>query len=158
LREDNLLSLKADVFWPFHKACKVSFGLNVLADGEIFGTSLKQRVLCSLGGLASAKRRRGGLLSGSFLNGRLVIETGASVIHHGADRRQCVAPRSSNARRTKVHTSPANTSLPSGYAEKKVFSHDVVIQAPKTLVSSNTKHREPRVPLANANKQVDAYH
>jgi hypothetical protein len=31
LREDNFLSLKADVFWPFDKACEISLGLNVLA-------------------------------------------------------------------------------------------------------------------------------
>ena len=57
-------------------------------DREIFGTSLKQRVLDSLSRLAGAKRRSGRLFSCSFLNGRLVIETGASVISHGADRRQ----------------------------------------------------------------------
>jgi hypothetical protein len=52
-------------------------------DGEVLGTSFKQRVLCGLCGFTSAKRRSGRFLSCSFLDGRLVIETGASAISHG---------------------------------------------------------------------------
>jgi hypothetical protein len=92
----------------------------LLTDGEILGMSLKQWVLCSLGGLAGTKWRSGKLLSRSFLDRRLVIETGASVINHGADCRQCVAPRSSNAHCTEVLQAPANATLPSGSAKKRV--------------------------------------
>jgi len=74
LRKYDLLSLKTNIFWPFNEARKVSFGLNVLADGKIFGTSIEERVLCSLGGFASTEWRSGRLLS--FLDGRLVIELG----------------------------------------------------------------------------------
>jgi len=76
LRKDDLLSLKTNIFWPFNEARKVSFGLNVLADGEVFGTGIEERVLCCLGRLASAEWRSGRLLSCSFLDGRLVIELG----------------------------------------------------------------------------------
>ena len=97
--------------WPetVHQWCKWrgQEGKKVFTDGEVLGTSFKQRVLCGLCGFASAERRGGRFLSCSFLDGRLVIETGPSVISHGGDRRQCVAPRRSNALCTKVHTSPA---------------------------------------------------
>lgn len=136
-------------------------------DGEVLGTSFKQRVLCGLCGFASAKRRSGGFLSCSFLDGRLVIETGASVISHGVDRRQCVAPRRSNARCTKVHTSPAKWMVQSmtwaeddqpAISAKTTSADHAHHPSTKSFVSSKTKHWKHQVPLANADKQVNAYH
>lgn len=43
--EDLALTLKADIFGPAHHAREVATGLDVLADTEVAGTSLDERVL-----------------------------------------------------------------------------------------------------------------
>lgn len=128
LRENNFLSLKADIFRPFHEPREVTLGLNILTNGKILGTGLEQRVLGNLGGLAGTKWRSCGLLSCSLLDGRLVIETGASVTSHNRDRRQHKAPRSSNARYIKYEPSECIMALMA--CREGAFSHvhDAVIQ------------------------------
>jgi len=71
LVENDLLTLKADVFRPFHEASQVSLGLDVLADTEVFGGRLEERVFCRLGRFGGSERSGRWLLS----LGRLVIET-----------------------------------------------------------------------------------
>ncbi len=75
LVKDDLLALKPDILGPFYEAGEVASGLDVLANTEVLGGRLEEMVLGSLRGLALAKRRGCGLLSG-LLCGGLVIETG----------------------------------------------------------------------------------
>ncbi len=45
LHKDALLSLDADVLWPFDEAGQVTGGLNVTADTEVLGGLLEERAL-----------------------------------------------------------------------------------------------------------------
>jgi len=76
LMEDDLLALETDVLGPFDEAGEVGLGADVLADTEVLGVSLEERVLFSLSRLAGSERSSSGLLARSgFGFGRLVIET-----------------------------------------------------------------------------------
>jgi hypothetical protein len=46
--EDLLLALEADVCGPSHHATEVTLGLNILADAEVLGALLDERVLGAL--------------------------------------------------------------------------------------------------------------
>lgn len=79
LVEDNLLALEAHILGPLDEASKIGLVLNVLANTEVTGSSLEERVLGRRLGLAARpKWRRGGLLSGLGLRG-LVIERDARL-------------------------------------------------------------------------------
>ena len=54
--------------------------------------NLEQWVLLAFGGFADTKRCSGRLFASSFLDGRLVIETGASVTSHGMATDTCSSP------------------------------------------------------------------
>ena len=67
LVKDDLLALEANVLWPLDEARKVARGLDVLADTEVTGALLEERVLGGLGSLALGVGGGGGLLNGSGL-------------------------------------------------------------------------------------------
>jgi len=69
LVKDDLLALKTDVFGPLDEAGKVTRRLDVLADTEVTGALLEERVLGGLGSLALGVRVSGGLLRRSGLGG-----------------------------------------------------------------------------------------
>jgi len=75
LVQDDLLALEADIFGPLDEAGEVTDGLDVLANAEVFGGGLEERVLLGLGGLASTEGGSSGLLGRGLGFGRLVIET-----------------------------------------------------------------------------------
>lgn len=77
LVEDDLLALETNVFRPFDETGQISDWSDVLADTEVLGGGLEERVLLGLGGLASTERRSSGLLSGLGGFRGLVIETRA---------------------------------------------------------------------------------
>jgi len=67
--EDLLLALKTDILWPSHHAREVTPWLNILADTEVAGALLDERVLgLLLGGTSLSLRERswGSLLSGGL--------------------------------------------------------------------------------------------
>jgi len=66
LVEDDLLALEADILGPLDEAGEVSLRADVLADTEVLGGRLEERVLLSLGGLARREGSSGGLLSRSY--------------------------------------------------------------------------------------------
>lgn len=67
LVKDDLLALEADVLGPLDEAAQVTRGLDVLANAEVAGALLEERVLGGLGSLALGVRGGGGLLGGSGL-------------------------------------------------------------------------------------------
>lgn len=69
LVEDDLLALETNVLGPLDEAGKVTRRLDVLADTEVTGALLEQRVLGGLGSLALGVGGGGGLLSRSGLGG-----------------------------------------------------------------------------------------
>jgi len=68
--QDLALALKADILRPSHHAREVALGLDVLADTEVAGAALEQRVLCGLlttrASLGGRERGRCGLLARCF--------------------------------------------------------------------------------------------
>jgi voltage-gated potassium channel Kch len=65
--QDLLLALKTDILGPLDEAGEVALGLDVLANTEVAGAALDERVLSALLGnasLALGVGERGGLLSG----------------------------------------------------------------------------------------------
>jgi len=74
LVENDLLPLKTDVFGPLDETSKVGLGADVLANTEVLGASLEERVLGDLARLTARERGGCGLLTGLGF-GRLVIET-----------------------------------------------------------------------------------
>lgn len=74
LVKDDLLALETDVLGPLDEAGEVGLGLDVLANTEVFGVSLEERVLLRFGGLGDAGGGARNLLSWGGLGG-LVIET-----------------------------------------------------------------------------------
>ena len=56
--QNLLLALQADIFGPLHEARQVALGLDVLADTEVTGTLLDERVLDGVSPLASSLSRR----------------------------------------------------------------------------------------------------
>jgi len=95
LVKDDLLALKADILGPLDETGEIGLGADVLANTEVLGGSLEERVLFGLGRLASSKGSSSRLLAGSgFGFGGLVIETKSAraILREGYD-----APRSSSA-------------------------------------------------------------
>jgi hypothetical protein len=79
LVQNNLLTLQANISWPFDEATQVTLGLDITtcfcevrpvsptpltihADAKVPGCCLKERVFGCFGLLGSSKRSRGGLL------------------------------------------------------------------------------------------------
>lgn len=80
LRQNDLLALKANVFGPLDETSEVGLGADILANTEVFGLRLEQRVLRGLLSFASGAGGGGDLLSGF---GGLVIEArGRSLAMH----------------------------------------------------------------------------
>lgn len=76
LIQNDLLAMQANILGPLDEASHVSRRLDVLADTECFGVSLKERVFLGLDDLAGTEGSSSGLLAGSgFGFERLVIET-----------------------------------------------------------------------------------
>jgi hypothetical protein len=73
IRENDFLSLEANIFGPLNETREILFRLDAMADGEIFSPSLEQRVLHTFGGFASTERCGSRPFPSSFLDGRLVI-------------------------------------------------------------------------------------
>lgn len=69
LVKDNLLALETNVLGPLDEAGKVTRRLDVLANTEVAGALLEERVLGGLGSLALGVGGGGGLLSRSGLGG-----------------------------------------------------------------------------------------
>lgn len=69
LVQDDLLALETNVLGPLDEAGKVTRRLDVLADTEVTGAFLEQRVLGGLGSLALGVGGGGGLLRRSGLGG-----------------------------------------------------------------------------------------
>jgi len=80
LAENDLLALQANIFGPLDEAGQISFGAHVLADTEVLGLRFEQGVFDDLGRLTRSGGSWGGLLSGSFGFGGLVIETRVSAM------------------------------------------------------------------------------
>lgn len=73
--QNHLLTLKADVFGPFHKSAQVTLGLDIVANAKVTGTLLNQRVAGGFGGFAFGERRRSDFLD-FRLNTRKSIKDG----------------------------------------------------------------------------------
>jgi len=65
--KDFLLTLKADILGPLDESGEIALGLDILADTEVSGSLLDERVLDFLGSTSPALRERGG--SGLLLSG-----------------------------------------------------------------------------------------
>lgn len=76
LVNDLLLALKTDVSGPLDETGHIALGLNVLANAEVLGTLLNERVSGGLRGLLTlgGKRGRSDLLSGGLLGWGLYSE------------------------------------------------------------------------------------
>lgn len=95
LVQDNLLALKADVLGPFDETGQVGLRADVLADTEVLGGGLEERILLGFRRLARSEGSRSRLLAGSrFRFGGLVIETKSAKAILVEDHD---APRSSSA-------------------------------------------------------------
>lgn len=81
-RQDLLLALKTDILGPLHHARKVAAGLDVLANAEVAGALLDERVLktWSAGGESRNKGSEEGLHTlGPFLEPALRVPNGAAA-------------------------------------------------------------------------------
>lgn len=45
MEENAFLSLDTDILWPFDKASKIAFWLDITSDSEVFGRLLEEGVL-----------------------------------------------------------------------------------------------------------------
>lgn len=75
LVQDDLLALEANVLGPLDESGEIARWLDLLANGEVLWTGLKERILLGLGRLGGAERCGGRLSSGSGFSFRLVIES-----------------------------------------------------------------------------------
>lgn len=76
-QQDLLLALQANIFGPSHHAREVAPRLDVLADAEVTGTALDQRVLASCQ-IIDSSNRRGCVRSDNYL-GLLLVSTGLAL-------------------------------------------------------------------------------